>query len=100
MRGGGRARRQWGEIPAAIVVRKPGSNLTSEELIEFLKARLGKFKLPRIIAFSDEPLPKTGTGRSANWCCGNSFGRVRRKGCKASPHCTRPPWYSVYRGTS
>jgi fatty-acyl-CoA synthase len=54
---------RWGEIPAAIVVRKPGSTLTSEELTEFLKARLGKFKLPRIIAFSDEPLPKTGTGK-------------------------------------
>jgi fatty-acyl-CoA synthase len=54
---------RWGEIPAAIVVRKPGSTLTSEELTEFLKARLGKFKLPRIIAFSEEPLPKTGTGK-------------------------------------
>jgi fatty-acyl-CoA synthase len=53
----------WGEIPAAIVVRKPGSTLTSDELTEFLKARLGKFKLPRMIAFSDEPLPKTGTGK-------------------------------------
>ena len=53
----------WGEIPAAIVVRKPGSTLTSDQLLEFLKARLGKFKLPRIIAFSEEPLPKTGTGK-------------------------------------
>jgi fatty-acyl-CoA synthase len=53
----------WGEIPAAIVVRKAGSTLTSDDLIEFLKARLGKFKLPRIIAFSEEPLPKTGTGK-------------------------------------
>ncbi len=53
----------WGEIPAAIVVRKPGSALTSDELLQFLTARLGKFKLPRIIAFSDEPLPKTGTGK-------------------------------------
>jgi fatty-acyl-CoA synthase len=54
---------RWGEIPAAIVVRKPGSTLTSDQLIEFLEARLGKFKLPRIIAFSEEPLPKTGTGK-------------------------------------
>jgi fatty-acyl-CoA synthase len=53
----------WGEIPAAIVVRKPGSTLTSDELLQFLKARLGKFKLPQIVAFSDEPLPKTGTGK-------------------------------------
>jgi acyl-CoA synthetase (AMP-forming)/AMP-acid ligase II len=53
----------WGEIPAAIVVRKPGSALTSDELLQFLRARLGKFKLPKVIQFSDEPLPKTGTGK-------------------------------------
>ncbi len=53
----------WGEVPAAIVVRKPGSALTSEDLLAFLKMRLGKFKLPRIIIFSSEPLPKTGTGK-------------------------------------
>jgi fatty-acyl-CoA synthase len=53
----------WGEIPAAIIVRKPGSTLTSDQLLEFLKERLGKFKLPRMIAFSEEPLPKTGTGK-------------------------------------
>jgi fatty-acyl-CoA synthase len=54
---------RWGEIPAAIVVRKPGSTLTSDQLLEFLTERLGKFKLPRIILFSDEALPKTGTGK-------------------------------------
>ncbi len=53
----------WGEVPAAIVVRKPDSALTSEDLLAFLKTRLGKFKLPRIIVFSGEPLPKTGTGK-------------------------------------
>ena len=53
----------WGEIPAAIVVRKPGSALTSDDLLQFLKTRLGKFKLPRLIEFSEEPLPKTGTGK-------------------------------------
>jgi fatty-acyl-CoA synthase len=54
---------KWGEIPAAIVVRKPGSAITSDQLLEFLKERLGKFKLPQIVVFSDEPLPKTGTGK-------------------------------------
>jgi fatty-acyl-CoA synthase len=53
----------WGEVPVAIVVRKPGSTLTSDTLLEFLKLRLGRFKLPRIIDFTDEPLPKTGTGK-------------------------------------
>jgi fatty-acyl-CoA synthase len=54
---------KWGEVPAAIVVRKPGSNLTSEQLCDFLQGRIGKFKMPRLIEFSDEPLPKTGTGK-------------------------------------
>jgi fatty-acyl-CoA synthase len=54
---------RWGEVPAAVVVRKPGSTLTSEALLEYLQSRLGKFKLPRLIEFSDEPLPKTGTGK-------------------------------------
>ncbi|HTR37240.1 MAG TPA: long-chain-fatty-acid--CoA ligase [Bryobacteraceae bacterium] len=53
----------WGEIPAAVVVRKPGSTLDSDALLEFLKLRLGRFKLPRVIEFTDEPLPKTGTGK-------------------------------------
>jgi fatty-acyl-CoA synthase len=53
---------QWGEVPAAIVVVKPGEKLTQEELLGFLQQRLGKFKLPRIIEFSNE-LPKTGTGK-------------------------------------
>jgi fatty-acyl-CoA synthase len=54
---------KWGEVPAAIVVLKPGEALTQEELIGFLEQQLGKFKLPRIIEFSTDPLPKTGTGK-------------------------------------
>ena len=54
---------KWGEVPAAMVVRKPGMELTAEELMSFLEQRLGRFKLPRVIEFSEEPLLKTGTGK-------------------------------------
>jgi acyl-CoA synthetase (AMP-forming)/AMP-acid ligase II len=54
---------RWGEVPAAIVVLKPGASLTAEELMKFLEQQLGKFKLPRIVEFSSDPLPKTGTGK-------------------------------------
>jgi fatty-acyl-CoA synthase len=54
---------KWGEIPVAIVVLKEGQKLAAEELLEFLKQRLAKFKLPRAIEFSETPLPKTGTGK-------------------------------------
>ena len=54
---------RWGEVPAAIVVLMPEMTLTAEELLEYLGARLGKFKMPRIVEFSAEPLVKTGTGK-------------------------------------
>ena len=54
---------KWGEVPAAVVVLKPGSALTNEALLEFVSPKLGHFKLPRQIQFAAEPLPKTGTGK-------------------------------------
>jgi fatty-acyl-CoA synthase len=54
---------QWGEVPVAIVVRKPEAALDEPTLLAFLKDRLGRFKLPRHVEFTEEPLPKTGTGK-------------------------------------
>jgi fatty-acyl-CoA synthase len=54
---------QWGEVPAAFVVIKPGAALTQPELCEFLQCRIAKFKMPRHFEFSADPLPKTGTGK-------------------------------------
>jgi fatty-acyl-CoA synthase len=54
---------KWGEVPAAVVVLKPGQHLSQEELCAFLTARIAGFKMPRRLEFSPEPLPKTGTGK-------------------------------------
>jgi fatty-acyl-CoA synthase len=54
---------QWGEVPAAWVVLKPGRQLAEAELCEFLATRLAKFKMPRRLHFSSDALPKTGTGK-------------------------------------
>jgi len=54
---------QWGEVPAAYVVRKPGAALTEEDLCAYLQGRIAKFKMPRRFEFTDDPLPKTGTGK-------------------------------------
>jgi fatty-acyl-CoA synthase len=54
---------KWGEVPVAIVVLKPGTSLTQEGLCEFLQPRIAKFKMPRLVEFTDAPLPKTGTGK-------------------------------------
>src|ERR1700716_1538577 len=54
---------QWGEIPVAIIVVKPDQQLNQEQLLSFLKARIAKFKMPRLVEFVPGPLPKTGTGK-------------------------------------
>jgi fatty-acyl-CoA synthase len=54
---------KWGEVPAAIVVRKTGQSLSESELLGFLESRLARFKLPRIVEFREDALPKTGTGK-------------------------------------
>jgi fatty-acyl-CoA synthase len=54
---------QWGEVPAAFVVLKPGRELSEEQLCDFLRGRIAKFKLPRRFHFTDTALPKTGTGK-------------------------------------
>jgi fatty-acyl-CoA synthase len=53
---------KWQERPLALVVRRPGSEVTAEELLAFLDGRVAKWWLPDLIEFADE-LPKTGTGK-------------------------------------
>jgi fatty-acyl-CoA synthase len=51
----------WGERPKAFVTLKEGQELTSDELIEFCRARLARFKCPAAVEFCE--LPKTSTGK-------------------------------------
>lgn len=51
-----------GETVKAWVVIKPGETCTEEELKEWCKDRLAKFKIPTQIEFRDE-LPKTAVGK-------------------------------------
>ena len=51
-----------GETVKAWVVKKPASTLTEQELIEWSKERLAKYKYPRYIEFRDQ-LPRTTVGK-------------------------------------
>jgi len=52
---------KWGEVPKAFVVPKEGVNPTAEDIIEFCKKHLARFKAPKVVEFSS--LPKTATGK-------------------------------------
>ena len=52
-----------GEVPIAILFRREGSTLDEADLRAFLDGRLSAFKVPARMVFSDEPLPRLGTGK-------------------------------------
>jgi fatty-acyl-CoA synthase len=52
---------QWGERPKAFVTLKEGEETTEEEIIDFVKENIARFKAPAAVEFGD--LPKTATGK-------------------------------------
>ena len=59
----GAADERLGEVPVAILFRREGSSLDEADLRAFLEGRLAAFKVPARMIFSDEPLPRLGTGK-------------------------------------
>ncbi|UCH90159.1 MAG: AMP-binding protein [Thermoplasmata archaeon] len=53
---------KWGEVPLAVIVLRPGTTPSADELLEFCKEHLASFKVPDSIQFTEE-LPKSGTGK-------------------------------------
>ncbi|MFZ5632517.1 MAG: acyl--CoA ligase family protein [Bacillota bacterium] len=52
---------KWGEVPKAFVVPKPGTNPTAEDIVNFCRERIARFKVPKHVEFGE--LPKTSTGK-------------------------------------
>ena len=52
---------RWGEVPKAFIVRRPGAEVSAEEIIQFCRDHIARFKCPRDVEFGD--LPKTATGK-------------------------------------
>ena len=53
----------WGESVHAVIVSKPGTSASSEELIEHVRTQIASYKTPRSIEFRTEALPKSGAGK-------------------------------------
>jgi acyl-CoA synthetase (AMP-forming)/AMP-acid ligase II len=60
---------QWGEAVKAVVVCRPGTSVSEQELIEFCKKSLSSYKNPKSVDFESE-LPK------------NPFGKILRREIK------------------
>lgn len=53
---------QWGEVGWAVVALKPGARLAEHEVLDFVRARLANYKVPKSVLFVTE-LPKTGANK-------------------------------------
>src|SRR6476660_3678065 len=53
---------KWDERPLLIVVKKPGKDVTREEMLQYLTGKIAKWWMPDDVAFVDE-IPHTATGK-------------------------------------
>jgi len=53
---------KWGEAVTAVVVRKPGSQVTSQELIDYVTQKKGVVNAPKTVVFEEE-IPLTALGK-------------------------------------
>jgi fatty-acyl-CoA synthase len=53
---------KWGEIGVACVVLKPGTRCSEDELLDFMDARLARYKIPKRVVLMSE-LPISGAGK-------------------------------------
>jgi long-chain acyl-CoA synthetase len=45
------------------VVTKPGTSVTSDEIVAVCRQHIGGYKVPRSVVVRSEPLPKSGAGK-------------------------------------
>ena len=52
---------KWGETPCAFIEKAEGAEVSEDELIDYCRENLARFKCPKTIVFTE--LPKTSTGK-------------------------------------
>ena len=56
---------KWGEAVTAIVVPRAGTSPAAQELIDYCRGKIARYKVPKSVVFRSAPLPKTGPGKIA-----------------------------------
>ena len=54
--------KKWGEVPCAFINLKKNSSLSKQQIIDFCKTNMAKFKIPKKIIFGS--IEKTPTGKT------------------------------------
>ncbi len=54
---------QWGEVVCLVARLKENESLTLDEVVDYCTGQLAKFKIPKKLIITDQPLPRTPTGK-------------------------------------
>ena len=69
----GIAHPKWTERPLLIIVRKPGSKVSTEEILAYLDGKIANWWMPDAVEFVDE-IPHTATGKIQKMTLREQFG--------------------------
>lgn len=69
----GIAHPKWSERPLLILVRKPGSEVTKEDVLNYLQGKIADWWMPEAVEFVDE-IPHTATGKIQKMALRETFG--------------------------
>ena len=67
---------KWGERPKAFVTLKKDKEATEQEIIDFCKEHIARFKAPAAVEFGDLPKPRPAKSRSSS-CATGSWKKIR-----------------------
>ena len=67
---------KWGEVPCAFVTLRPEAvGVDPATLIEWCRANMARYKVPRTVVFG--PIPKTSTGKIQKFLLRNEAGSAK-----------------------
>ena len=72
--------KNFGEMVHAEVVIKPGTSVTSDEIVAVCRKHIGGYKVPRSVVIRTEPLPKSGAGKILKRSLRNPYWQNRERG--------------------
>jgi len=55
--------KEWGEAVRAVARLKEGQSLTLDDVVTHCTGKLGKYKIPKKLVITDQPLPRNPTGK-------------------------------------
>ncbi|HXS53725.1 MAG TPA: 3-(methylthio)propionyl-CoA ligase [Usitatibacter sp.] len=76
---------KWDERPLLVVVKKPGAQVTREELLAFYQGKVAKWWMPDDVAFVEQ-LPHTATGKLSKMTLRQQFEGYRLPSATAAAH--------------